>query len=285
MEIKPSDGDPYLEHKPTGGEPLGVNKTSDENPLVENRLPVGDLPVENKPTGGESLDVFYMKQALLLSKETLERREVPIACIIVYKNGDVIARGSNDVNRTKNATRFAEIIAIEQVRRYAELNLIPVNEVFRDSTLYVTTEPCIMCAAALRLVGLTNVVYGCGNQRFGGCGSRLDVHSRVVKNLSSSPELQSNGKNELRQNEHTKTGESPPSSPYSKRTKLDYENVEVSGDCLVAMGPPLNCRSGIMATEAIDMLKMFYAGENPNAPNPKDKSGRREKLLLQHKEK
>ena len=214
--------------------------------------------MENELCGGEQLHAIYMKQALTLSKETLERREVPIACLIVYKDGDVIARGSNDVNRTKNATRHAEMIAIEQVRKYAKERSLSVDGVFRDSTLYVTTEPCIMCAAALRLVGLTDVVYGCGNQRFGGCGSRLDVHSKTVEGSSSSPD--------------------------PKRTKLDNDNNEISGDCFVSMGPPLRCRSGVMATEAVNMLKMFYAGENPNAPNPKDKTGRKEALLLKSKE-
>lgn len=42
--------------------------------------------------------------------------------------------------------------------------------------LYVTVEPCVMCAAALRYLGIKKVFYGCGNERFGGCGSILDVH-------------------------------------------------------------------------------------------------------------
>ena len=285
MEMEPPSGDPLVETEQLNRDSLLKNKPTDGDQLIEKKPTDGDPLEENRPADEDSLDVFYMKQALLLSKETLERREVPIACIIVYKNGEVIARGSNDVNRTKNATRHAEMIAIEQVRKYAGQNAIPVDEIFRDSTLYVTTEPCIMCAAALRLVGLTDVVYGCGNQRFGGCGSRLDAHSRMVENPSSSLELCSNG-SESRLNPHPNTVESPTSSPHSKRTKLNNnEGVKISGDCLVAMGPPLQCRSGVMATEAIDMLKMFYAGENPNAPNPKDKSGRREKLKEKCKEK
>jgi len=207
----------------------------------------GTLPVNSLI---EDQDISYMKQALELSKETLERREVPIACLIVYRN-DVIARGSNDVNRTKNATRHAELLAIEEVRDYAKTESLDLTQVFKDSTLYVTTEPCVMCAAALRLVGLTNVVYGCGNQRFGGCGSRLDAHSRMPGN---------NTKEEV--------------PPVAKRLKMNA----LSGSCLVAMGDPLVCRTGIMADEAVNMLKLFYAGENPNAPNPKDKSGRMEAL-------
>ena len=50
----------------------------------------------------------------------------------------------------------------------------------RRAELYVTCEPCIMCAAALSLVGLRRVVFGCANDRFGGCGSVLAVHERGV---------------------------------------------------------------------------------------------------------
>lgn len=49
--------------------------------------------------------------------------------------------------------------------------------VFAECDLYVTVEPCVMCAAALRLLRFRRVFYGCGNDRFGGCGSVLNVHA------------------------------------------------------------------------------------------------------------
>lgn len=96
--------------------------------------------------------------------------------MVIYKD-EVIGRGGNEVNITKNATRHGEMIAIDQVRRYCELNDLDCTRVFKECCIYVTVEPCIMCAAAIRLLNITRVVYGCVNERFGGCGSILNIHS------------------------------------------------------------------------------------------------------------
>ena len=71
------------------------------------------------------------------------------------------------------------MLAIEGVREYCRLNNVNCQEVLNHSTLYVTTEPCIMCAMALRFLGIKLVVYGCSNPRFGGCGSVLPVHQHM----------------------------------------------------------------------------------------------------------
>ena len=113
----------------------------------------------------------------LQAAQALLRGEVPVGCIFVH-GGINIGQGSNEVNATKNATRHAEFIAIDQVRAYCKKHGLREHDIFENSILYVTTEPCIMCAAALRFVGVRNVVFGCPNPRFGGCGSVLDVHSR-----------------------------------------------------------------------------------------------------------
>ena len=109
---------------------------------------------------------------------------MPVGCLIIYKD-IVIGRGRNEVNITKNATRHGEMIAIDQVRQYCELNKLECRDVFRQCSLYVTVEPCIMCAAALRLLSIPKVVYGCPNERFGGCGSILNVHTDIYKNIST----------------------------------------------------------------------------------------------------
>ncbi|CAL1536170.1 unnamed protein product [Lymnaea stagnalis] len=116
----------------------------------------------------------WMNEALVLAEEALKAQEVPVGCIIVYSN-KIIATGGNEVNETKNATRHAEIIAIERVREFCRKEELSEKEIFKFSTLYVTVEPCVMCAAALRQVEIPVVVYGCANERFGGCGSILDV--------------------------------------------------------------------------------------------------------------
>ena len=74
------------------------------------------------------------------------------------------------------ATRHAELEAIDSI--LADPNLTPTITEYplSDTTLYVTVEPCIMCASALRQMGIKEVIYGCGNDKFGGCGSVLGIH-------------------------------------------------------------------------------------------------------------
>ena len=78
------------------------------------------------------------------------------------------------------ATRHAELEAIDEI--FADQTLTPVMNEYplSQTTLYVTVEPCIMCASALRQLGIKEVFYGCGNDRFGGCGSVLGVNERHV---------------------------------------------------------------------------------------------------------
>ncbi|NXP76573.1 ADAT2 deaminase, partial [Ramphastos sulfuratus] len=76
------------------------------------------------------------------------------------------------------ATRHAEMVVIDRVLDWCKQRNKDYTEVFADSVLYVTVEPCIMCAAALRLM----IVYGCQNERFGGCGSILSISSDDMVN-------------------------------------------------------------------------------------------------------
>ncbi|XP_037700182.1 tRNA-specific adenosine deaminase 2 isoform X3 [Choloepus didactylus] len=95
---------------------------------------------------------------------------------MVYSN-EIVGKGRNEVNQTKNATRHAEMVAIDQALGWCRRRGRSPAEVFARTVLYVTVEPCIMCAAALRLMNVPLVVYGCQNERFGGCGSVLDIAS------------------------------------------------------------------------------------------------------------
>jgi tRNA-specific adenosine deaminase 2 len=82
------------------------------------------------------------------------------------------------------ATRHAELEAIDAI--LADPSLTPPSLLasgaypLTDTTLYVTVEPCIMCASALRQMGIKRVFYGCANERFGGCGSVLGVNKRYI---------------------------------------------------------------------------------------------------------
>lgn len=99
-----------------------------------------------------------------------------MGCVVVYMN-HVIGTGRNEVNETKNATRHAELVAIDQVKLWSENRGLCFEDVVRNCHLYVTVEPCIMCASALRYLHVSKVVFGCANERFGGCGSILNVHT------------------------------------------------------------------------------------------------------------
>ncbi|KAJ2833704.1 tRNA(adenine34) deaminase [Coemansia furcata] len=113
----------------------------------------------------------YMSEALAMAHEALDAKEVPVGCIFVHA-GQVVGRGRNETNVTKNGTRHAELVAIDRMLESG----FPLAS-FPQTTLYVTVEPCVMCASALRQIGIGLVVYGCHNDRFGGCGSVLGVNS------------------------------------------------------------------------------------------------------------
>lgn len=124
-----------------------------------------------------------MDHAFHMAQLALRCQEVPVGCVVEYR-GSIIARGCNEVNVTLNASRHAEMVAIDQLILVASTKKLQLDELCKDCTLYVTVEPCIMCTCALRLIGIRQVVFGCHNERFGGCSSVLDAHTCV---LSSPP--------------------------------------------------------------------------------------------------
>jgi len=235
-------------------------------------------------------DEYYMKQALKVAKAALEVGEVPVGCVIVLPASSsycqestptstgsnavtdsvIVSHGANLVNATRDATRHAEIVAIDRlltggissdqlrlpVAAMAKSSTIKskspeqleqlyadkwINEpddpshwkntygwqsgrllsadALKDCHLYVTCEPCIMCAAALAQVGIARVVFGCRNDRFGGCGSILNLHS----------------------------------------------------DASLANHNPYTIVEGILKEEAITLLRSFYDRENFHAPEDKRK--------------
>lgn len=113
-------------------------------------------------------DRKWMKVALEMAEEALSAKEVPVGCVFV-KDGKAIAKARNKTNEWRNATLHAELEAIDHI-------IVTHPPPFSDITLYVTVEPCVMCASALRQIGIGAVFYGCGNDRFGGCGSVINVN-------------------------------------------------------------------------------------------------------------
>ncbi|KIM42928.1 hypothetical protein M413DRAFT_18540 [Hebeloma cylindrosporum] len=121
----------------------------------------------------------WMKEAMIMAEEALAAGEVPVGCVFV-RDGRIIAKARNRTNELRNATRHAELEAIDCI--IADETLTPeIGQQYplSKTTLYVTVEPCIMCASALRQLGIQEVYYGCGNERFGGCGSVLGVNEEL----------------------------------------------------------------------------------------------------------
>ena len=115
----------------------------------------------------------YMQQAFDQGEEALAVAEVPVGCVFVADDA-VIAVGRNYVNAEKNATRHAEMVAMDRI--VAEHGVARATELLRRAELYVTCEPCIMCASALAQMGVPRIWFGCRNDRFGGCGTVLDSY-------------------------------------------------------------------------------------------------------------
>ena len=160
----------------------------------------------------------WMDLALEKAKDSLKVGEVPVGCLFIYES-EVIAIGSNTVNETRNATRHAEMNCIDEVLNFCKQKQLDYKEVFQNIDVVVTVEPCIMCAAALHELQIRSIVYGCANDRFGGCTSVFEV------------------------------------------AKVCDSEVKVIGN--------------VKGDEAMQLLKDFYKGENPNAPESKVKKSRK----------
>jgi tRNA(adenine34) deaminase len=105
-------------------------------------------------------DEHFMRQALFQAEQAFADDEVPIGAVVVCNNR-VIGKGYNQVERLRDATAHAEMLAITAASDYLG------GKYLTDCTLYVTIEPCPMCAGALRWVQLARVVYGASEPKFG----------------------------------------------------------------------------------------------------------------------
>lgn len=109
----------------------------------------------------------YMKRAIELAKEALSAQEVPVGCVFVVDDC-IVAESRNCVNETRNPTRHAEINCIDIIISSCNNKSVNYLDYFKKVDVYVTVEPCIMCAAALHKLQVRKVIYGCANDRFGG---------------------------------------------------------------------------------------------------------------------
>jgi tRNA(adenine34) deaminase len=113
-------------------------------------------------------DEQYMRIAIAQAQIAEENGDVPIGAVIVH-NGQVIAKAYNQREQLQDPTAHAEIIALTQAAAALE------NWHLHDCTMYVTLEPCCMCAGALVLARIDRLVYGCDDPKTGACGSLYNI--------------------------------------------------------------------------------------------------------------
>ncbi len=113
-------------------------------------------------------DAVHMGQALRLAEKAYKAGEVPVGAVVVQE-GRVIARAYNQVELLKDATAHAEMLAMTQAEAAVG------DWRLTDCDLYVTKEPCAMCAGALVHVRMRRVIFGCGDPRSGAAGGMLNL--------------------------------------------------------------------------------------------------------------
>jgi tRNA(adenine34) deaminase len=113
-------------------------------------------------------DAYFMGEALRQARRALEAEEVPIGAVITLK-GKIIARAFNQVETLKDATAHAEMLAITQAES------VLGDWRLSECQLYVTKEPCPMCAGAMVHARLARVIFGCNDPRGGAAGGTINL--------------------------------------------------------------------------------------------------------------
>ena len=111
---------------------------------------------------------FFMKEALREARRALEEDEVPIGAVVTYQ-GRIISRAHNQVERLKDPTAHAEMIALTSATNYLGTKWL------KEASIYVTIEPCAMCAGALVLARITHIYFGARDPKTGACGSVVNI--------------------------------------------------------------------------------------------------------------
>ena len=196
-------------------------------------------------------DERFMRAALVEAEGALRRWEVPVGCVVV-RDGEIIAVGSNRTNEKRNGTRHAEFEAIDSILALPDVNHDANKAHFNRCDLYVTCEPCIMCAGALSLLGFRQVVFGCGNDKFGGNGSILSVHeSGCFPCGEGGRDIDGDGNT----GSIVREGSNPEST----------SNGTHGTDNCSYKYPSYG---GLFANQAVKLLQDFYIRGNPKAPKP-----------------
>jgi len=113
-------------------------------------------------------DEIYMREALKEAERAFGEDEVPVGAVVVYE-GKIIARGHNQIERLKDPTAHAEMLALTSATNYLG------SKWLSGASIYVTIEPCSMCAGALVLSRVKNLYFGAKDPKTGACGSVVNI--------------------------------------------------------------------------------------------------------------
>ncbi|KAI0542692.1 hypothetical protein GGR58DRAFT_451593 [Xylaria digitata] len=257
-------------------------------------------PTTDEERAEREYHLVFMRAALDMGDLALKTNETPVGCVLVYR-GRVIARGMNATNITRNGTRHAEFMALSALlsrRQSDDVAMADINPDINDASwgdvdpkdghiypygqklhpapvvdrsiisecvLYVTVEPCVMCASLLRQLGIKKVYFGAVNDKFGGTGGVFRVHmnSKPVPIPKDRPYQQGYGPQDL--NLISK----------GRAVALPREDDEGDGGN-VEPGYPVE--GGYLRDDAVSLLRRFYVQENGRAPQPRKKEGRAARL-------
>jgi tRNA(adenine34) deaminase len=115
-----------------------------------------------------NLNENYMKYAYREAEKAFDEGETPIGCVIVFKN-KIIAKSHNQIETLKDPTAHAEILAITSASAYID------SKILKDCSMYVTLEPCAMCAGAIILSKIDKLFFGAFDPKSGACGSVINI--------------------------------------------------------------------------------------------------------------
>lgn len=121
-------------------------------------------------------DETYMREALALAREAAEAGEAPIGAVVVASDGTIVGRGRNSPIALNDPTAHAEILALREAGARLRNYRLP------GTTVYVTLEPCVMCAGALVAARVRRLVFGTRDLRFGGVRSKFRLADSELLN-------------------------------------------------------------------------------------------------------
>ena len=124
----------------------------------------------------------YMKEAFKQCEKAINESEIPVGCIFLHiPSKKILIESHNLTNRTRNASSHCEINCINYLEKNIPIKInnilyYDLKKLMNESALFVSCEPCIMCAYALSLINIKEVYFGCSNDKFGGNGSIVSIH-------------------------------------------------------------------------------------------------------------